>query len=207
MADNAITAVVHRNQFYRDNYRRAMIVLLLSILLNSILAGTLIYIVTNPPQPKYFPTSVNGRITPLLALDQPNQTDSAVLQWANQAATAAYSYNWLTYRKELQAASEFFTRSGWRDFLQALQESNTLEAVTSKKLIVSAVATRAPTILDKGVMNGVYTWRVQIPLLVTFQSGSEFTQQNNIVTMTIVRVSSLSNPRGIGISQFLVAPA
>lgn len=206
MADNAVTLVTLRNQFYRDNYHRVMIVLLLSIILNCVLGGILTYIITNPPEPKYFATSINGRITPLFPLDQPNQSESAVLQWANQAAIAAYSYNWLTYRKELQAASEFFTRSGWRDFLQGLQESNTLEAVTSKKLIVSAVATRAPIVLDKGILNGVYTWRVQMPLLVTFQSGSEFSQQNNMVTMTIVRVSTLNNPRGIGISQFLVAP-
>ena len=46
-----------------------------------------------------------------------------------------------------------------------------------------------------------------MPILVTYQSASEFTQQNNIVTILITRVSTLNYPRGIGISQFIVGPA
>ena len=208
MAKPAIALVEQRNVFYKDSYRRVMIVLLLSILLNVILAGLLAYMLSNPPMPKYFATTINGRITPLVPLDMPNQSDSAILQWSAQAATAAYSYNFLNYRKELQVASEFFTPLGWRDFLQALEESNNLDAVRSKKLIVSAVATRAPVVLQKGVLNGRYSWRVQMVLLVTYQSASEFTQEQYVVTMLITRVSTLNTPRGIGIAQFVVgAPA
>jgi len=92
-------------------------------------------------------------------------------------------------------------------FEMPLQQSNNLDAVKAKKLIVSAVATRAPIILQKGLLNGAYSWRVQMPILVTYQSASEFSQQNNVVTMLITRVPSLNSPRGIGISQFVVGPA
>ncbi len=73
-------------------------------------------------------------------------------------------------------------------------------------MIVSAVATKAPVILQKGILNGRFAWRVQMPLLVTYQSANEFSQANNVVTMLISRVSTLNSPRGIGISQFVVAP-
>jgi intracellular multiplication protein IcmL len=207
MAEDALIAVAMRNSFYRDGQRKVMIVLLLSILCNFILAGLLTYMITHPPAPKYFATSIHGRITPLVPLDEPNQSDSAVLQWANQAAIAAFSYNFVNYRTELQASSGFFTAEGWDQFLRALEESNNLVAVKAKKLIVSAVATKAPVILQKGVLNGRYSWRVQMPVLVTYQSASEFSQQNNVVTVLISRVSTLNSPRGIGISQFVVAPA
>jgi intracellular multiplication protein IcmL len=207
MAQDALKTVALRNSFYRDSYRRVLIVLLISIVINLSLAAVLVYMITHPPLPRYFATSINGRITPLFALDEPNQSDSAVLQWANQAAIAAFSYNFVNYREELQAASGFFTGAGWKQFLDALQDSNNLDAVKAKKLIVSAVATRAPIILRKGVLNGRYSWRVQMPILVTYQSASEFSQSNNIVTMLIRRVSTLNSPRGIGISQFVVGPA
>jgi len=207
MAEDALTAVALRNNFYRDGQRKMILVLLVSMIANVILAFILAYIITHPPEPKYFATSINGRITPLFPLNQPNQSDSAVLQWANQAAIAAYTYNFVNYRTELQASSGFFTADGWDQFLMALQQSNNLDAVRAKKLIVSAVATRAPIILQKGILNGNYSWRVQMPLLVTYQSASEFSQQNNVVTMLITRVSPLNYPRGIGISQFVVGPA
>ena len=207
MAEDALTAVVLRNNFYRDGQRKMIIVLLISMAANFVLGSMLVYIITHPPAPQYFATSINGRITPLFPLNEPNQSDSAVLQWANQAAIAAFTYNFVNYRSELQASSGFFTSDGWDQFLAALQQSNNLDAVKAKKLIVSAVATRAPIILQKGLLNGKYAWRVQMPMLVTYQSASEFSQQNNVVTMLITRVSTLNSPRGIGISQFVVGPA
>lgn len=207
MAEDALTVVALRNQFYKDSQRKVILALLIAIVVNIVLVSMLVYMITHPPAPKYFATTINGRITPLFPLNEPNQSDSAVLQWANQAAIAAFTYNFVNYRDELQASSGFFTADGWDQFLNALQSSNNLDAVKAKKLIVSAVATRAPIILQKGVLNGSFSWRVQMPILVTYQSASEFTQQNNVVTMLITRVSTLNSPRGIGISQFVVGPA
>ncbi len=207
MAEDALTAVTLRNNFYRDGQRKMILLLLISMAANFLLASMIVYIISHPPAPKYFATSINGRITPLFPLNEPNQSDSAVLQWANQAAIAAFTYNFVNYRTELQASSGFFTSDGWDQFLTALEQSNNLEAVKAKKLIVSAVATRAPIILQKGILNGRYAWRVQMPILVTYQSASEFSQQNNVVTMLITRVSTLNSPRGIGIAQFVVGPA
>ncbi|HAU4072803.1 TPA: type IV secretion protein DotI [Legionella pneumophila] len=207
MAEDALTVVALRNKFYKDSQRKVILALLIAIVVNVVLASLVVYMITHPPAPKYFATSINGRITPLFPLDEPNQSDSAVLQWANQAAIAAFTYNFVNYRDELQASSGFFTAEGWDQFLGALEQSNNLDAVKAKKLVVSAVTTRAPIILQKGVLNGRYSWRVQMPILVTYQSASEFTQQNNVVTMLITRVSTLNSPRGIGISQFVVGPA
>lgn len=207
MAEDALAIVQNRNNFYRDGQHKLQLVLIVSMLVNLLLVGALTYIFLHPPAPVYFATSINGRITPLFPLNEPNQSDSAVLQWANQAATAAFTYNFVNYRTELQASSGFFTPEGWNQFLTALKESNNLDAVKAKKLIVSAVATRAPVILQKGVLNGSYSWRVQMPILVTYQSASEFSQSNNVVTLLITRVSTLNSPRGIGIAQFVVGPA
>lgn len=205
--DDTLAVVGLRNNFYKDSQRKIIVALMVSVAVNFILGFLVIYMITHPPEPRYFATSINGRITPLYPLDQPNQSDSAVLQWANQAAIAAFTYNFVNYREELQASSGFFTAEGWEQFLTALDQSNNLDAVKTKKLIVSAVATRAPVILQKGILNGRYSWRVQMPILVTYQSASSFTQNNYVVTMLITRVSTLNSPRGIGISQFIVGPA
>lgn len=200
-----IAIVGLRNAFYRDSYRKVLFVLLFSLIVNGLMGFMLYVIVTNPPKPKYFATTVSGRITPLYPLNQPNQSDASVSQWANSAAIAAYSYNFVTYRQELQAASQFFTTRGWTDFMGALKRSNNLDAVKVKKFIVTAVATRSPTILSKGVIGGsYYYWRIQIPLLVTYQSANEFIQERNVVTMLIRRISSLNSPNGVGIEQFVV---
>lgn len=205
MKEDALQVVKLRNEFYRDNYRKVVAALLLSFFILLILAAGLFYIVTHPPAPRYFATSSDGRIVPLTPFKYPNLSNSAVLEWANTAATAAYSYNFVNYRQALQAAADYFTPEGKQMFFQAIKSSNNLQAVIAKKLIVSAVATGVPVVLEQGIMAGRYTWKVQIPMLITFQSASQFSQQSVTVTMLIVRVSPLESPRGIAIAQFIVS--
>lgn len=207
MPEEQLQEVTLQNRYHADGKKSQTTALSMAVTFILILSLALLYWITHPPQPKYFATSVNGRITPLTVFDEPNQSDSAVLQWANQAAIAAFSYNFVNYHGELQAASTYFTADGWQQFIDALQQAGNLDTVRTKKLIVSAVATRAPIILQKGVLNGRYSWRIQMPILVTYQSASEFTQQNNVVTMLVTRISTLESPRGVGIAQFIVGPA
>ena len=201
---DALEVVRLRTAFYRDNSRRMMGLVLICMVIIGILVCGLVYVVSNPPQPVYFATSIDGRVTPLVPLDQPNLSTSALLQWANTAAITAYTYNFVNYRQALQEASESFTPDGWTAFMAALNSSNNLDAVIAKKLIVSAVATGAPIVLAQGVLNDRYAWRVQMPMLITYQSASQFSQQSVTVTMLITRVPTLNSPRGIGIAQFVV---
>jgi intracellular multiplication protein IcmL len=205
MPESALDVVELRKNFYRDSYRRVVTALLVMIVLCLILAITVYYLATHRPEPRYFATSTDGRITPIYPLTAPMVSDSALLQWANQAAIAAYTYNFQTWRKELQDASEYFTPDGWRDFEAQLQSSRNLETVLTKKLVVTAVATGAPVVLDRGVINGHYSWKVQIPILATYESASTTIQQPLLVTMLITRVSTLNVPKGIAIAQFVAS--
>ena len=54
MAEDALTAVAMRNDFYRDGQRKMMSILLISMVGNFLLASILAYIITHPPAPKYF---------------------------------------------------------------------------------------------------------------------------------------------------------
>jgi intracellular multiplication protein IcmL len=203
--EDAVQLVKLRHEFYRDNYRKIMWLLLFCVLIILVLGGGLFYVVSNPPKPQYFATTTDGRISPLVPLDQPNLSTSALLQWANTAAVAAYTYNFVNYRQALQEASEYFTPDGWTAFMDALNVTNNLNALIEKKLIVSAVATGAPVVLQQGLLEGTYAWKVQMPILVTYQSASQFSQQSLVLTLLIVRISTLNSARGVGIAQFVAS--
>jgi len=205
MVNRAAELVQLRNEFYKDNYRRVLMVLLFSMIVIISLSGMLYYLVSHPPQPKYFPTSIDGRVTPLQPLSKPYQSSASVLQWATQAVVAGYTYNYVNYRQELQAASDFFTPHGWTQFLAALQNSNNLLAVKQRQWVVSAVPTQAPTMLNQGVKEGRYFWKIQLPIIVTYH-GRQQAQVPLKVILTIVRISAINSPRGIGISQFVPIP-
>jgi len=207
MQDDVLVKVSLRNQFYKDGHRKTVIAFLLSMVVNVIMGSLLTYIITHPPAPRYFATSIDGRITPLYPLDKPNMTDAQVLQWAAEAAVAVFSYNFVNYNSELQASSGYFTGYGWRQFQLVLQRSRLVEIVTSKKLILSAEPTGAPEKVrpPQLLSNGRWAWEVRVPLKVYMTtSQSAYTTQNFNVTMVVMRVSTLNAPSGIGIQQILV---
>lgn len=205
MKTGGLDLVMLRNNFYRDNFRRLMVFCLLLLALIGALCGYIYYQEQNKPKPQYFATTHDGKLIKLLPLNQPNLTTNALLQWAVEAATAAYTFNFVDYRKRLQDVRIYFTKLGYQNFLQALTDSRNLEAVKSKKLVVSAVPTGAPVVLREGVTSsGFYAWQVQFPMLLTYQSASDLINQNIMVTMLITRVPTLESAKGIGIASFVV---
>ncbi len=201
----ALEQVLVRNNFYRDNYRRLMVCCLMMLCIIALLIVWEFYERANRPGPQYFATTSDGKLIALTPLSQPNLSTNALLQWATEAATSAYTFNFVNYRKALQDVRIYFTATGYQNFLKALQDSSNLQAVQTKKLVVSSVPTGAPIILKEGLTaDGVYAWQVQLPMLLTYQSASEQYRQNIILTMLISRVPTLDSPKGVGIASFVV---
>lgn len=206
MADqDALEVIRLRTNFYRDSYRRILIALLLMILINLIMGGMLFYILTHRPEPRYFATTSDGKVIPLYPLSAPVVSTTELLRWATEAAASANTYNFVNYRKELQEASHYFTPAGWKEYQTELKASRNLETVLAKKLTVNAVPTGAPIILDQGVVAGKYKWKVQLPILVTYESSTTKISQPLLVTMLVTRVSTLETPQGIAIDAFYMS--
>ncbi|EKE01389.1 MAG: IcmL protein [uncultured bacterium] len=203
MVDDAVELVRLRNNFYRDNYRRLVGALMVLLLVIVVLVGVVFYQIANRPEPRYFATTVDGRIMPLFPLSEPILTPGELLQWSHRAVIAAYTYNFVNYRDAMQQLQNQFTPNGWKYYEEALRTARTLEMVIAKKLVVSAVATGTPVILDQAVIDGRYSWKVQMPLLVTYQSPNEQTQQPMVVTLIISRVPTVDMPKGVAIVSFI----
>ncbi|MFN3234537.1 MAG: type IVB secretion system apparatus protein IcmL/DotI [Gammaproteobacteria bacterium] len=204
MADNTLELIRLRNNFYRDNYRRAMVLVMILAFVLIFTTISIVYMVFNRPQPKYFAATESGRILQLVPLNRPTMTSKALLSWASEVATASYTYSFVNYRQKIQELQPYFTPNGWSQFMTALKSSDNLSAIDQRKLIVSAVVSGTPVIVHQGELAGRYAWKVQLPMLVTFQSASDRFQTTYTVTMTIIRVSTLQTESGIGVEQFIV---
>ncbi len=194
-----------RNNFYIDNYRRLIVVVLLLITIVLGLVGLMFWQLAHQPKAQYFATSTDGRIMQLYPLSDSMLSPSELLQWAHQVAIDAYSYNFVNYRDALQNLQNNFTAEGWRYFEQSLKNSRNLEMVLAKKLIVSGTATGTPVILEQAVVDGSYSWKVQIPILVSYQNASENTQKPMVVMMIISRVPTVDMPKGVAVRSFVAS--
>lgn len=135
-----------------------------------------------------------------LPLNLANMSDAAIINWASNAVKDAYSYDFKNYHRQIQEIQKNFTPQGWTAFMTALNKSNNLNVVQNRKLVASGTLTGKPVILQKGIKNGVYTWKLQVPMLATYESESRLIKQNLEVTLLVTRDNSQS---GIGISHFV----
>lgn len=147
--------------------------------------------------------AIASQIEPSASLKEPNISTISLLVWANEAIVTTYTYNFVSYKKDLQNASQYFTVDGWKKYMSALENSGDLKNVRDKKLVVSAVATGTPVVLEQKVIEGKYTWKIQMPILVTYQNNLGSTNKNLVVALQVVKTPSHIGMRGLGISEFV----
>lgn len=199
-----LTAVLTRNEFYRDGYRALLRLALLESLIICGLIFAIFYVIhANQPENRYFATTEDGRLVPMVPLNQPNLSPPALMSWVAQSATEVMTFGFNDYRRRLQEASRNFTKRGWESFTQALQRARIIEMVEANQQVVTAAPRGAPVLQAEGLINGRYQWTVQIPMIVTYQSGAKTRSDQMMVTVVVVRTPRLESANGVGIEQWI----
>jgi intracellular multiplication protein IcmL len=192
-----------RNALSRQRYEFVMKVTSGFVILSIILAVSIVYLATRPVQQRFFTTNSQGAIREILALNKPIASEEEVLNWATQAVTKAYSMSFANYGQQLNDLKPNFTDAGWRGYDQALQRAGFIDGLLKNQYVTSAVPKKAPVVVARGVVSGVFGWRLQIPLIVTFTSANTSSSQEINVEVTVVRRDETENPQGLGIAQII----
>jgi len=195
------------NNFCRDSYRSVMRLLVLMAVISLALVLMLGYLVLQPDRPKTFASTTTGDVVRLHALDEPVVTNTYLLQWATLRAREIYNLSFARYEDQLEAQKGYYTTTGWNALNTAFNDSGFIQEIVGKKLETSAIVYKPPVIISNMVVKGRFTWRVQLPLLVTYTSANQEMKQRYIVTMDIERVPVIEVPKGIQIKSFYVSPA
>lgn len=200
----SVGSVIVRNEFYRDGYRTLLRIAVIEAMIILALVGAMYFVIeVHQPENRYFATTEDGRLVPMVALSEPNLSVPALMSWSAQAATEVMTFGFNDYKRRLQQASRNFTRLGWVSFTSALEKSRIIEMVEANGQVVSAAPASAPILISEGVVNGRYQWQVQVPLVVTYQAGSSIRDDKMLVTLLLVRVPKLESPNGVGIEQWI----
>lgn len=205
--DDALEMVQLRNTFYKGKCYFALGICGISLAVIGILIGMIIFLVRTPTEPLYFVTDKVGRFLPNISLQTPNMSTDDVIAWSTEAVEAAYSYDFVNFRGQLQNAQKYFTEYGWRNYMSGLKASNNLLALQQRKLVISAKVVDKPKLLVQGLMGKSYAWKLEIPLLVTYlqppyDDKGKF-ENPLLLTVIVSRQNMLSSYQGLGIVQII----
>jgi intracellular multiplication protein IcmL len=185
-----------------------------SLLLNVLLAAallpaalTLAWQALHPPEPEYFATAADGRITPLVPIDEPYVPQEALLTWVAQAVNQAYTLDHVHRKEQLSRMRELFTAAGFESHRRALEDSGLWEAVGARRLVTQVVTAAPPVVTHQGVLARRYAWKLEVPIKISYEGASSVSPpQNNIAEVLVVRMPTHAIPRGYAIHQLVTRP-
>ncbi|SCM69883.1 DotI/IcmL/TraM family protein [Desulfovibrio sp. 86] len=191
--------------WYRSQYQRAMKLAVGLVLLLLVCIAVVVLLILKQPTPRYFAATPDLRLAPLIPLDKPVLTQQGLLNWVTETISNAVSLDFLEWREKLSNVRENFDDTAFKSFLASLGSSGILDMIKEKRLSVSAVVTRAPVITASGLVGGKMTWKVEFPLIVSYESsqGVESTQRL-MATVLVARASTVLTPRGVVIQQVVL---
>ena len=191
--------------WYRSQYQRAMKLAVGLVLVLIVCIAVVVLLILKQPTPRYFAATPDLRLAPLIPLDKPVLSQQGLLNWVTETISNAVSLDFLEWREKLSNTRENFEEAAYKSFLASLQSSGVLDMIKEKRLSVSAVVTRAPVITASGLVGGKATWKIEFPLILSYESsqGVESTQRL-MATVLVARASTVLTPRGVVIQQVVL---
>lgn len=195
------------NKFYRDTYRRTMKFLVFLLLICAVLSCVLAWMVYDRKQPLYYAAATTGKVVPMHSLSEPVISSNFIIRWAALTTRLIYNLSFSSYQQQLSEIRPRFTSEGWQKMMGALKSSGFISEMVDNRLIVSSVVSGPPVIVARLIIRGRFTWRIQLPLLVTYTSASATSQRSIVITLDVQRVPTLNADQGIQITNFISRPA
>ena len=191
--------------FYRRWFPRLLLSVVASCATSVVLIVILCVLHVQKVDRQYFGLDFKtGRMIPIVPLDTPYVSDSALLGIVKKCAEDASTYDFVNYKKQLQAVSDTcFTDEGWNQFAAALMASGNIDRVAKQRLVSVASVNGPAVITKKGEVSGTYSWEMQMPLFVTYQGEKNSYSQRLKLTLRIERRSTEKSETGVGIAQWI----
>lgn len=204
---NPMESVIIRNESLYSIYRKLIALSFVTFVAVIIAIVSTVQIYKMKVPPRYIPLDVENRLLPTVPLDKPNITNGEVGQLALEAVKAINTYDYINWKEELEKTEIYFTPKGWNAYWDQFKLIGTLNTITSQKMIVSIEVTSNMTVPHQKVVNGIYTWLVEIPVKITYYAHKKDAAGNNVQTGKIIlqieRVPTTINPSGAAISSYI----
>ncbi|ASG85979.1 TPA_asm: hypothetical protein G1N77_19505 [Salmonella enterica subsp. enterica serovar Typhimurium] len=155
---------------------------------------------------KYFASSPDGKITPMVALDSPVINDNGIKLFTRDTLYDVLNLDFDTWRQDLEKGRVGFIDKGLGNLITALKDAGII-AIMEKDRVNLRTEFSTPIISQKGLKNKVATWVVQIPITFNFVGQNTTSKPLKFILIaTVQAVDNKTSPKGVAISQVVTVP-
>lgn len=136
------------------------------------------------------PTARREAATPMLSTREAGMpTDRGVAEvsaWISTAVARMFAIDFAAYRAQIAASADLFTPAGMTAFQDMLRTSGVIDSVIAQKYVMAAVPTAAPHLVSQGSFMGRAAWRLEMPVVTTWQSAQRQLSSNSVLRMLVL---------------------
>lgn len=197
--------IVENREYYQRTYFHAIRIGFVLGCILFVSVGANIVQAIYAPEPLYFASDNEMRLAPMKPLSEPQMSQGGLLNWVATSVATTFTYDFRNWKNQFDSVRDRYTKKAFSEMMGSLK-AGSLAMVVEKRYVASCVATSTPIISKEGVLDGVQTWIIKVPVTITYESsGGVENQQNLEVKMIVQRCKTSTNPRGVQIAQLVTS--
>jgi len=152
------------------------------------------------PEPKYFAMNTQNQFFNLTPLNEPGLSQGLLQNWVATFALASHTVDFYNFDNQVTNMKKYFTPTGYDEYVANI--SGFRDEVIQKQIMLSCIVTEAPSIRRSTVIDNIYEWYVEVPILIRYDSASAARNEKRTLTLVIRRYPNPENPYGVAVSMF-----
>lgn len=190
---------------YRNGARILMrIVIVQAFILVALSVGLCFFLGTRQSHDRYFAETGDNKVMQMVALPLPNMGRATLSDWVANACAQIMTFGFNDIDERFALSQKNFTPEGWKSFRKAVMMTTLIPDILSSQQIVATVPESPPVLKSEGMIDGVYSWSFDVPLLMTFRAGSDKKSKSKTVHVVVQKVPTSENPNAVGISEWYI---
>lgn len=130
-------------------------------------------------------------------------SDQTIGNWAKDAALFPFNFNYENYEEIVHSASTLFSEKAWTAFKPDMLRFRTPEYFIKYKGRVTARLNGRVDILQQGLLKGIYTWKVIVPIQIYYHDAFKSRRQTLQSTLVIQRADPHAYKDALVVVQYI----
>lgn len=117
-----------------------------------------------------------------------HRSEEQVREWVSEAVSQALSFDTQSLRSFGSVLKPYFAAQGIKEFKAYLMDLGIPAYLSSSKKRLSSYVERPPLVVNKSVVNGLYTWVLDVPVLMSYTDAASPKAGQPLVRHQSIRV-------------------
>lgn len=201
MTDRTQSSQSHLRTVYGSEGALQLTMLIITLVAALIISTiSLIALYKKIPEPEYFAVTADRKFFSLPAENEPSLSQGLLQNWVSTFALASHTFDFYHFDEQMAVMEKYFTPEGYRQYVLSVQDFR--DEILQKQMMLSCIVSEAPSIRRSTVIDNIYEWYVEVPIIIRYDSASNSRNEKRKLILVIKRYPDTENPYGVAVSMF-----